>query len=103
MLSPIATASVIAARASHISPPFRAYKLARACYCRSRYLGARSDPLKARFFFRFQNDPRPLAHLQMRIRINEERLLERRFADQEILHPRNHLVLRAVHLHDFEG
>src|SRR5262245_47510882 len=88
MLSPIATASVIAARASHISPPFRAYKLTRACYCRSRYLGARSGPLKARFLFRFQNDPRSLAHLQVRIRIDEQRLLERRFADQEVLHTR---------------
>jgi hypothetical protein len=43
------------------------------------------------FLFRLQNDPRPLAHFQMRIWIDEQRLLERRFADQEILYPRNHL------------
>jgi hypothetical protein len=29
--------------------------------------------------------------------INEQRLLERRFADQEILYPRNHLVAGAEH------
>jgi hypothetical protein len=34
---------------------------------------------------------------QVGIRINEQCLLERRFADQEILHT------RAVHPHDFEG
>jgi hypothetical protein len=34
--------------------------------------------------------------------IDKQRLVERRFADQEILHARDHLVLRAVHPHDFE-
>ena len=36
-------------------------------------------------------------------RIDEQRLLERRFADQEVLHPRDHLVAGTEHLHDLEG
>jgi hypothetical protein len=39
----------------------------------------------------------------MRVGINEQRFFERCFADQEILDTRNHLVLRAMQLHDFEG
>jgi hypothetical protein len=35
--------------------------------------------------------------------IDEQRLLECRFADQEILDTRNHLVPRAVHPHGLEG
>jgi len=35
------------------------------------------------FLFRLQNDPRALAHFQVCIRINEQRLLERRLANQE--------------------
>jgi hypothetical protein len=34
----------------------------------------------ARLLFRFQNDPRPLAHFQAGIRIDEQRLLERHAA-----------------------
>jgi hypothetical protein len=35
--------------------------------------------------------------------MHEQRLFERRFADQEILDSRDHLVLHAVHPRDFEG
>jgi hypothetical protein len=47
---------------------------------------------RGRFLFRFQDDSRPLPHFQLVIRVNEQRLLERRFADQQILNPRNHFV-----------
>jgi hypothetical protein len=49
-----------------------------------------------RVLLRLQNDPRSLPHFQVSIRINEQRLLKRRFADKEILDTRNHLVAGAM-------
>lgn len=39
----------------------------------------------------------------MGIRIDEQRLLERRFADQEVLHPRNQFALSACMLTILKG
>jgi hypothetical protein len=47
-------------------------------------------------FLRIQNDPRPLPHLQMILGIHEQRLLERRLADFEVVDPRQDLVRGAV-------
>jgi hypothetical protein len=49
------------------------------------------------------NDPGGLPHLQVRIRIDKQPPSRRPLCKPDILHSRDHFVLRAVHPHDLEG